>query len=187
MTESVAKRVEEFTAGRLCARRALSQLGIHRYPLLIGADRRPCWPEHLVGSITHTTGFRAAVVAERIDIAAIGIDAELIHQLKPVIWPQISTTEELEWLRHVPVAEQALCAALLFSAKEAFYKCQYTLSETWLEFQDVELDLDALDIHSGEFVLRLLKEVPNLNGETLFRGRFAVEGDRVVTVVTLPR
>src|SRR5271170_2846494 len=61
---AVPKRVQEFTAGRLCARRALAEFGIVDFPIKVADDRRPIWPDSMVGSITHTAGFCAAVVAE---------------------------------------------------------------------------------------------------------------------------
>ena len=35
------KRRREFTAGRLCAREALSHLGINNFPILVGKNREP--------------------------------------------------------------------------------------------------------------------------------------------------
>src|SRR5208282_3247294 len=61
---AVPKRVQEFAAGRLCARRALAEFGIVDFPVRTAHDRQPVWPEFLVGSITHTEGYCAAVVAE---------------------------------------------------------------------------------------------------------------------------
>ncbi len=74
---AVPKRVQEFVAGRLCARRALAELGIVDFPIRVAADRQPCWPAQAVGSITHTAGFCAAVVAARDRILALGLDTEV--------------------------------------------------------------------------------------------------------------
>ena len=41
---AVPKRVREFAAGRLCARRALAQFGISDFPLRVAADRQAVWP-----------------------------------------------------------------------------------------------------------------------------------------------
>src|SRR5882757_7343847 len=60
---AVASRREQFAAGRACARRGLFELGIVNFPLAVAEDRRPIWPEGITGSITHTKGFAAAVVA----------------------------------------------------------------------------------------------------------------------------
>jgi len=62
---AVPKRVREFAAGRLCARRALAEFGIVDFAVEVADDRQPVWPASMVGSITHTAGFCAAVAAER--------------------------------------------------------------------------------------------------------------------------
>src|ERR1700692_4432176 len=54
---AVQKRAEEFAAGRACAHRLLAEFGIVDFPVKVAADRQPLWPEGLVGSITHTSGF----------------------------------------------------------------------------------------------------------------------------------
>src|ERR1051326_943715 len=59
------KRIQDFAAGRSCAHRALSELGILDFSLLSGTQREPLWPASVVGSITHTTGYAAAVVARQ--------------------------------------------------------------------------------------------------------------------------
>jgi 4'-phosphopantetheinyl transferase EntD len=45
-------------------------------------------------------------------------------------------------------AERGRAAKILFSAKEAFYKCQYTVTERFLDFTDVEL---SIDLQRGSF------------------------------------
>ena len=56
VANAVPKRVQEFAAGRLCARRALAEFGVVDFPVRAARDRQPIWPEFLVGSITHTRG-----------------------------------------------------------------------------------------------------------------------------------
>jgi len=154
--KAIAKRVGEFAAGRICARQVLEQLGINGFPLLVREDRRPQWPDGIVGSITHTHGFYAAVAARRNDYRAIGVDAELIGRVGRHLWPKICTAAETAWLESLSEPEQARTGALIFSAKEAFYKCQYGLTESWVGFQDVTLDPQASDLESGRFAVRPL-------------------------------
>ncbi len=52
LPHAVPKRIQEFVDGRLCARRALMDLGIEDFPLKIGDDRRPLWPRSIVGRST---------------------------------------------------------------------------------------------------------------------------------------
>src|SRR5580700_2118478 len=48
------KRIQDFTRGRACAHRVLSELGIEDFSLLAGEKREPVWPDGITGSITHT-------------------------------------------------------------------------------------------------------------------------------------
>src|SRR5277367_3478625 len=117
---AVPKRVAEFTAGRLCARRALAEFGIVDFPLAVGADRRPIWPEGMLGSITHTRGYCAAVVGARRCVVALGVDSEVVGDVNEEIWTSICVPQETAWIRSLPRAEQDAAAALIFSTKEAF-------------------------------------------------------------------
>lgn len=58
IAKSVAKRRNEFITVRYCARQALSVLGIPEAPILKGDKGQPLWPDGIVGSMTHTEGFR---------------------------------------------------------------------------------------------------------------------------------
>jgi len=156
LRKAIAKRVGEFAAGRLCARQALQRFGVHGFPLQVGADRRPLWPAGFVGSITHTHGFYGAVVARDTELRAIGVDAELVGRVGRHLWPAICSTAEIAWLERLDEAGQAQLGALIFSAKEAFYKCQYGLTRAWVGFHDVELDADATDLRAGRFTVRPL-------------------------------
>jgi 4'-phosphopantetheinyl transferase EntD len=139
VASAVPKRVGEFAAGRLCARRALAEFGIENFALEAAGDRQPIWPEGFVGSITHTEGMYAAVVAERRLLRAIGVDTEAAESVKPELWPRILVAAEWQWLASLERAEHAAAATLIFSAKEAAYKCQYPLTGERLSFSDLEV------------------------------------------------
>ena len=140
VARAVPKRVGEFAAGRLCARSALARFGIERFALRAGADRRPLWPEGLVGSITHTAGFCAAVVGPGTRFAALGLDTEKAHALRPALWQRICLAPEIDWIESLPRAAQVCAATLIFSAKEALYKCQYPYTGERLSFHDVQVE-----------------------------------------------
>lgn len=133
-------RIAEFAAGRFCARRAVARFGIVDCPIGAHDDHRPRWPQSLTGSITHTEAFSAAAVGDRRRFLAIGIDAERIGGVSPDLWSRVLRSSEREWLERLPTAVQATVATLLFSAKEAFYKCQYEITRQWLDFHDVTID-----------------------------------------------
>lgn len=182
----VPKRIQEFAAGRLCARRALEEFGFTGYPLRMNSDRRPQWPAPVIGSITHTAGMCGAVVARQRQFRAIGLDMEIIGRVTPEIWPTICTPEETAWLATLREPEQGRCAALIFSAKESFYKCQYSVTRQWLEFDDVTLDLPSSDASAGCFALRPRKRIALLEHDTMpLMGRFEFHGSLVVTGMVL--
>jgi 4'-phosphopantetheinyl transferase EntD len=178
-----AKRRREFAAGRLCARRALSQLAVRDFSLLNGADRAPLWPEGIVGSITHCPGYCAAAVAPDALAHSLGIDAEVSAPLAPRIVDRVCTRDERTKLRELPLIRGLDWGKLTFSAKESVYKCYFPLARTVLRFRDVELDFlpDA-----GCFSARLVRDdAPSAAGARRFSGRYCVDEDRVLTAVTL--
>jgi 4'-phosphopantetheinyl transferase EntD len=103
----VPKRAREYAAGRLCARRALAELGVVDFAAVTADDRQPIWPDSMVGSITHTAGFCAAVIAPRRCAAAMGIDSEWIGDVKPELWSRICVPREMEWVHSLPAPQQA--------------------------------------------------------------------------------
>lgn len=180
------KRIQEFAAGRLCARRALAEFGFTDYPLRMNGDRRPRWPASVIGSITHTTGMCGAVVARKPQFRAIGLDVEIVGSVTPEIWPIICTPEETAWLGALDGPEQVRCAALIFSAKESFHKCQYGVTRQWLEFDDVMLDLSSSNASAGCFALRPRRKIALLEHDAMpLMGRFRFHGSLVVTGMVL--
>src|SRR5277367_4009474 len=107
VSNAVPRRIQEFAAGRLCARRALAEFGVTDFPVRAARDRQPVWPESLIGSITHTQGFCAAVVAERARLIAVGVDSEVVGAVKSDLWPSICVAAEAAWLGALQPAEQA--------------------------------------------------------------------------------
>lgn len=155
----VPKRAREFAAGRLCARRALAEFGMADFPLRAAEDRQPIWPPSMVGSITHTAGFCAAVVAERARLCALGLDSEVVGDVNGEIWPSICTQSEIAWVGSRPAAERAAAVTLIFSAKEAFYKCQYSLVGETLGFHDVWIEAVEWGASEGVFRVHALRRL----------------------------
>ncbi len=178
---AVAKRVREFAQGRHCARQALSRWGLGHRAIPQGPGRAPTWPAGMTGSITHTDGYCAAAVAERGVIAALGIDAELLGRADPALWPAICTAHELAELTALPAPSRDLRATMIFSAKEAFYKCQYAITGAWVDFQDVEVVVADSD---GHFALRPLTPlVQSLVRHWPLTGRFGCDGARIISAI----
>ena len=178
---SNALRKQEFRAGRACAREAMKKLGCPPSPIPAGAQRGPCWPSGVVGSISHTRECCVAAVAFMDDFKSLGLDMEQYARLKPELWRLVLTRDEAVWVEGFSESERVCHAALIFSAKEAFYKYQFPLTQTWLGFQDVEVDVS---LEEKAFVVSVLKIVPGFADEvTSFSGRFSFCEDYVLTSV----
>jgi len=172
---AVPKRIQEFAAGRQCARRALAELGRVDVPIPVAHDRQPVWPSGVVGSITHTAGLCAAVVAESSRLAAVGVDTELCGAVKPELWQTICVADESAWIRALPAGERAAAVTLLFSAKEAFYKCQYPLVRERLGFSDLSVMVLAWGQGHGAFSVRPVRPIAlfeRVGAAELLRGSY---------------
>jgi 4'-phosphopantetheinyl transferase EntD len=180
LRNAVPKRRAEFGTARGCAREALARMGFPPMPLLPGPDRAPVWPAGVVGSISHTKG-RCGVVVERSPpVRSVGLDIETVRPLDDGVLAIILTEKERAWLFAEKDAQDDL-AILIFCAKEAYYKCQYPLTRTYLGFKDVELEVER---ESGRFEARLLKEgLPSAVAR--LEGRFRWEAGTVACGVEL--
>jgi 4'-phosphopantetheinyl transferase EntD len=182
IARALPKRQAEFRAGRACARRALASMGVPPGPLLAQDDRTPKWPSGIVGSITHTDGFCAAVVARERDARGVGLDAEPDAALDPSLEAAICTPAERRWLDANAPADRGRLGRLVFSAKEAFYKCQYPLTKTFLDFLEVEL---IVILEEECFRIGKIYANVTLNEVRGARGRFRCSGGLILTGVTL--
>ena len=163
----------------MAARRALARLGVEAGALVPHADCSPRWPDGVVGSITHTRDLCLVAVARRGRLASVGIDVERVTAATTDIEELVCTPAERRWLDAQAAAQRGANVRLFFSAKEALYKCQYPLTKTYLDFQDVELAIGG----DGMFAARILgaAHVP-LNRElAAVQGRWAWVGGLVVT------
>jgi 4'-phosphopantetheinyl transferase EntD len=95
----------------------------------------------VVGSITHTSGICAAVVAPSERFLGLGVDVEVADRVKAELRARICTVPELRWLESLPQSRRAAGATLIFAAKEAFYKAQFPLARERLGFQAVDVEL----------------------------------------------
>ncbi len=178
LLKAVPKRIHEFAGGRACARAALSQLGFGRVALPMGADRVPRWPAGSTGSITHTDGFCAAVVANSAQIRALGLDAERENCVKPNLWHRICTAAELAGLQEQDARTALGAATLIFSAKEAFYKCQHALTRQWLGFRDISIAIepDGFTVRSTESLQVAAHSPGPWHGRYLFEAGLVITG-----------
>ena len=184
MTNAVSKRRREFTAGRLCARRALVRFGIKNFPILVGTNREPIWPTGIVGSISHTERYCGIAVAKKNQTESLGLDIECIGKLSKDCWRQIFTRHELSWIDSRSPDRKQEYATLIFSAKECLYKCQYTISKRWLDFHDVMITVNT-DV--SEFVAIFQANIgSSFKKGTYLKGKFLLCGGYVCTGMWIP-
>ncbi len=185
---AVDKRRREFTTGRVCARRALLNLGRPAAPLLPGAHGEPQWPAGVVGSITHCQGYRAAVVGEVSQVASIGIDAEPNEPLPGTLLKSISQPAERADVDMLARTFPGVCwDRLLFCAKEAVYKTWFTLTRSWLGFDGALVHLQPRE-WTGTFAVKLLVPGPMVDGQKIdvFSGRWVLSRGVLITAIVVP-
>jgi 4'-phosphopantetheinyl transferase EntD len=137
--QAVPTRRREFAIGRAAARAALAKLGLPAMAIGARRDRTPVWPPGFVGSITHCDGFCGAAVARSSDLAGIGFDAETAAPLPDGTGRIIYGEEEAAHFSTLPALTGLDWGKLAFSAKEAFTKCFYPLTDKALNFRDVQV------------------------------------------------
>jgi 4'-phosphopantetheinyl transferase EntD len=125
----------------------------------------------------------AAVAAPRSGIASVGLDCEIIESVDEELWSRICTPTEQARLARVPAAERGRQAALIFAAKEAFYKCQFPVSRQWVGFEDVDIEPTDWPAASGSFRILPQTGLPVSDGWVAalacrfqFRDRWVVTG-----------
>jgi 4'-phosphopantetheinyl transferase EntD len=133
------RRKQEFAAGRCCARLALRELGADPAAILADPRGMPIWPPGLVGSISHCEGYYCAVLARQSDAAAVGVDVECLEPFEPSLASLIMSEDETDQGSRLPSSTRRILPNLIFGAKEAFYKAQFQLTGTFLEFSDVRI------------------------------------------------
>lgn len=184
VARAVATRRAEFTTARACAREALAELGVPAAAVPVGEKRAPVWPDGVVGSITHTAGFRGAAVARRADVRSLGTDAEQHGPLPDGVLEAVSSAGERTLLARLRSEHPDVhWDRLLFSAKESVYKTWFPLTGRWLGFEEA-----AVTPHpDGTFRAELLVPGPVVDGVAVseFHGRWAVSGAHVVTAIAL--
>jgi 4'-phosphopantetheinyl transferase EntD len=137
----------------------------------------------VIGSITHCTGYRAAVVARTGDVASIGIDAEPHVPLPDNVEEAVTVTGERAALAELTAAHPAIhWDRLLFSAKESVYKAWYPLTGRRLGFDEARLTVNP----HGTFTAELLADGTRIvDGPPLrtLHGRFLVDHGLILTAV----
>jgi enterobactin synthetase component D len=185
LRRAVLKRQIEFLAGRACAQQAIERLTGHK-PASIPSrlDRAPHWPLGIVGAITHTTGYAAALVALATHYQGIGIDCEVVLSADNLkLQRHICVPNELEELQ---LAHRTwppeLLLTLIFSAKESLYKCLYSQVQKYFGFCAARVV--ALDSERHTFVIQLEQDLhANLPAHCRWTGHYMRRHHLLMTAI----
>jgi 4'-phosphopantetheinyl transferase EntD len=159
---AVSKVRRQSGAARLVARELLGRLGFRDAVILKAASGAPLWPEGIAGSLAHDQYTALAAVARKADYLALGVDIEPAEALPDNLVDLIATAAERS-----RYGQPFLRSRQLFAAKEAVYKAIYPLDGHFLDFHDIEVDLNmqmartsygrtaAIKVLSGSHVVAL--------------------------------
>ena len=159
VTSAVHSRRVEFATGRTLLRELLDLDAA----IPVRSDRRPEFPDGIVGSLAHDQEIAVAATAAATSWRALGIDIETTTELERDLVRMICRPEE----RH-------LDAHLVFVLKEATYKAWSSLGGRMLDHHDVSVRVDH---PGGPFTATVLPD------SVEFTGRYvSVEGHHLALV-----
>lgn len=153
VARAVPSRQHAFFAGRAAAHAALNALAASRDagPILAGPHREPCWPPGVVGSISHAGQWAVAAAADAVVEWGLGLDVELLNPpLGPSVQRLVASPAELAALSEGGdrPALASYASKIIFSVKEAVYKCVFPATGWVLDYRDVTV---CLDLARGSF------------------------------------
>jgi 4'-phosphopantetheinyl transferase EntD len=128
-------------------------------PFLPDTENIPVWPPGSCGSITHKSGHVGITVASSADYYSVGIDCEdaskdISHLKQKICTPNDETL--IAALAAQGKLDAGSLTALIFSAKEALFKCHHPLGKTMFWFHDAEVD--SIDLEAGTIALKVLMQ-----------------------------
>ncbi|AKK11325.1 4'-phosphopantetheinyl transferase family protein [Corynebacterium uterequi] len=173
IAQAVPTRRAEFAHTRELARQALAELGYSPVAIPRGERGAPCWPAGIVGSLTHTEGYRAAAVSQT--LTSVGIDAEPSGPLPDGVLDAIALPGERRRLAGYEELGLTGMDRVLFCAKEATYKTWFPVTRRWLGFEEADIEL----FPDGRMRSRILAPQPEV---AVIEGRWRVVGGFALVV-----
>jgi 4'-phosphopantetheinyl transferase EntD len=156
IARSVLRRQAEFFHGRMAARRALGALGHGAASPLVGAAGQPVWPAGVVGSITHSGPYAAAVALDGARWRGVGIDIECVADQSgcaalmsvAIDGAELATLRAQAGRRDIPEL-----LTLAFSAKESLYKAAFDAVGRYFGFECARVL--EVDVAGARLALRI--------------------------------
>lgn len=175
-------RQREFLAGRAALREAIMNLGRPACAIPMEPDRDPQFPNGICASLSHSRHLCMAIASLERHHNALGIDIEPTTGLDADLWATVCTDRERAWLSSLAKQSRALAAKRIFCAKEAAYKCQFTLSRTLLDFDAFDVTFPAKDRFHAWFRY----SVGTFAAGHRISGRIGEVSDHIVCIARIP-
>ena len=173
VSHAVDRRKADFGDSRWCAHQAMADLADDE-PILRGERGMPEFPDGVTGSLTHTEGYRAALVGRTSRWRSLGIDAEPASALPEGVFNAIARPEEQRRLRRLARHEGIEhLDKVLFSAKETTYKTWFPLARRFLDFDEADIDIRPDGTFTSYLLVRPVP-VPFIEGYWTIRNGFVV-------------
>jgi 4'-phosphopantetheinyl transferase EntD len=180
---AIPKRREEFARGRMCAKIAVARLTGGACVLPRALDGAPVWPGGVVGSLSHCRGLCCAVVGANTKWHNLGVDVETVQAIPERQLLLILTETEMS-----SCDATAIDPLIVFSAKEAFYKCHFPLFRSFLRFRDVQIEIEPTTQMDGLFHAEVLDaRLPGAAAARLVRGAWSKRGGFLFAAAALAR
>jgi 4'-phosphopantetheinyl transferase EntD len=171
-------RRDDFTAGRGCARSLLARVGLGGEPVTAGPAGNPRWPAGVAGTIAHCPGLCAVAVARSPAVIGLGLDVEVAGTVGDDVLARACLPGELSPAGTGPARDPSNAAAVVFSAKEAFYKLYFSVTGRFVWFDDVYVEVDWA---RRSFVATITSDtLPRLPGRRGINRRCGIAGRRSV-------
>ena len=175
------KRKSDFVTGRYCLRQCTGPMGF-RGDILIGERGMPMLPQHIAASVSHSRNICGAIAGPKSTYLSLGIDIETAGRVSKEMWHLLFTTSEQKYLGSLSPDEQLLQSTVFFSLKEAYYKCQFPLTHTYLDFTEV-----AVRVLNQKLFVELLIEIPGpFKKGSLTEGKMTRYETEVITFCAIP-
>lgn len=140
---AASKRIKEFVFGRSCAHNAIIRIKSISYLLMTNGSKIINWPIGCSGSISHSQNIAISIILKKIiSINCAGIDIERLCRMNLQIWHRVFSFSEICWLNTQSHKYRDTFALIIFSAKECFYKYQFSITKKYVSLVDIKVLVD---------------------------------------------
>tara|TARA_X000000950_G_scaffold287960_1_gene402572 strand:+ start:174 stop:923 length:750 start_codon:yes stop_codon:yes gene_type:complete len=165
-------RLTSFSSGRYVAKHVQQCLALTPKPILQNG-RLPIWPAGLVGSISHSKTYAAAVATT--SLQALGVDIETPGRITEALQPRLFTAKERHRLRGLPDS----AATVAFAAKEAGFKAISPIVGEYVSFLEAEIDLEW---RNNLFTIRYIGNNKAIEAVHDGVGHWSYVGDEILVI-----